>query len=112
MSPVCQVGRTVSYVTMSAKRKKRAREMMREQGITYMAALRQIDRFNAMTRKETKMPQESEPLGEVGYQAYATATGGKTFDGRDMPKWSELPQRIRDAWTAAAEAITVAWDPK
>ncbi len=43
--------------------------------------------------------------GQAGYDAYAQCTGGKTFDGRDMPLWSELPQRIQDAWNAAAEAI-------
>lgn len=43
--------------------------------------------------------------GEVGYKAYALSTGGKTFDGRDMPAWEELPERIRGAWEAAASAI-------
>lgn len=38
------------------------------------------------------------------YEAYARSTGGKTFDGRPMPTWNELPQRIRDAWAAGAEA--------
>jgi hypothetical protein len=42
--------------------------------------------------------------GMVGYEAYAKSTGGKTFDGRDMPKWADLPQRIRDAWNAVAAA--------
>lgn len=44
--------------------------------------------------------------GQIGYEAYADATGGKTFDGREMPKWSELPERIENAWEAAAAAIT------
>lgn len=43
-------------------------------------------------------------IGRIGYEAYANSTGGKTFDGRDMPKWEELPQRIRDAWHAAGGA--------
>ncbi len=43
--------------------------------------------------------------GQVGYQAYAESTGGKTFDGRDMPSWEELPGRIQAAWDAAAKAI-------
>jgi hypothetical protein len=42
---------------------------------------------------------------EVGYAAYAVSTGGKTFDGRDMPEWPELPDSIKSAWGAAAEAI-------
>jgi len=44
-------------------------------------------------------------LGREGYEAYAKSTGGKTFDGRDMPLWSQLPQRIQDAWSEAARAI-------
>ncbi len=44
-------------------------------------------------------------LGREGYEAYAKSTGGKTFDGRDMPLWSSLPHRIQDAWAAAAQAI-------
>jgi hypothetical protein len=48
-------------------------------------------------------------LGQVGYEAYAAHTGGKTFDGRDMPLWAALPERIRDAWEAAAVAMHVAF---
>lgn len=43
--------------------------------------------------------------GSVGYEAYAQSTGGKTFDGRDMPRWEALPERIQKAWTDAALAI-------
>jgi hypothetical protein len=42
---------------------------------------------------------------ELAYLAYAKSTGGKTFDGRDMPTWDALPERIREAWRAAALAI-------
>lgn len=45
------------------------------------------------------------PLGSVGYEAYAQSTGGKTFDGRDMPRWSDLPERIQKAWNDASLAI-------
>ena len=44
-------------------------------------------------------------LGKTGYEAYAKYTGGKTFDGRDMPTWDALPENIREAWRAAARAI-------
>ncbi len=44
-------------------------------------------------------------LARVGYEAYAKQTGGKTFDGCDMPGWDQLPDRIKDAWHAAATAI-------
>lgn len=46
--------------------------------------------------------------GQRGYEAYAAFTGGKTFDGRNMPSWSELPDRIKGAWEAAADAIRTA----
>lgn len=45
-------------------------------------------------------------LAEAGYEAYAKNTGGKTYDGKDMPKWSALPDRTKNAWTAAADSIT------
>lgn len=51
-------------------------------------------------------------LGQVGYLAYAKSTGGKTYDGRDMPGWDDLPDAIKDAWRAAATAIEGAIAPK
>lgn len=42
----------------------------------------------------------------VAYDAYAAFTGGKTFDGRDMPTWENLPERIQNAWRAAVAAVT------
>ena len=44
-------------------------------------------------------------LGKTGYEAYAQSTGGKTFDGRDMPLWDDLPSRVKDAWNAATVAV-------
>lgn len=54
---------------------------------------------------------ESKSRGQIGYEAYATSTGGKTFDGRDMPTWLDLPERIQAAWEAAAIAIVEAARP-
>jgi hypothetical protein len=48
---------------------------------------------------------ETAGLGRWGYEAYARSTGGKTFDGRAMPAWSELPDRIQRAWDEAAFAV-------
>lgn len=47
----------------------------------------------------------------LAYDAYAQYTGGKTYDGREMPKWLELPARIRNAWRAAAAAARVEGQP-
>jgi len=38
------------------------------------------------------------------YEAYAQVTGGKTFDGRDMPQYADLGDTIQAAWVAAATA--------
>lgn len=44
-------------------------------------------------------------FARAGYEAYAANTGWKTFDGRAMPKWDDLPPRIKDAWQAGAKQI-------
>jgi hypothetical protein len=50
-------------------------------------------------------------LGQIGYEAYAQSTGGKTFDGREMPTWQEIKDRegetpkVTTAWEAAAGAV-------
>ena len=50
-------------------------------------------------------------MGQIGYEAYAESTGGKTFDGRDMPTWEQIREREGDvpkvtrAWEAAAAKI-------
>lgn len=50
-------------------------------------------------------------LGQVGYEAYAKSTGGKTFDGRAMPTWEQVcaeKPHVAKAWRDAAEAIKAA----
>ena len=45
-------------------------------------------------------------VARTAYEAYARSMGGKTYDGRDMPQWRELPQHIQVAWeTAARHAV-------
>jgi hypothetical protein len=56
------------------------------------------------------LPDENE-LAQGSYEAYAEATGGKTFDGRDMPAWENLGEKIQGAWrAAAAKAISMRVD--
>lgn len=43
--------------------------------------------------------------GQIGYEAYATSTGGRTYDGKQMPLWTSLPTNITAAWEAAARAV-------
>lgn len=45
-------------------------------------------------------------LARFGYQAYASASGGKNFQGNPMPTWDELPETIRDYWRAAARVLS------
>jgi hypothetical protein len=51
----------------------------------------------------------------IGYDAYRSASGGTTYDGRPMPTWDELEalphgERTRRLWEAAAMAIGEAAD--
>lgn len=47
----------------------------------------------------------AQEVAQAGYEGYAECTGGKTFDGRDMPLWADLPDRTKTAWVAAAAGI-------
>lgn len=42
---------------------------------------------------------------QTAYAAYSQATGGLTHDGRPMPAWDDLGDRIRHAWASAALAL-------
>ena len=59
----------------------------------------------------TEAPVDGFYYARIGYDGYAASTGGKTFDGRTMPKWDELPDRIKEAWRAAANAILAGGAP-
>ncbi len=65
-----------------------------------------------MDEKESAVGQDATQEGapginfaRVAYEAYAEFTGGKTFDGRDMPAWPDLTTRIQSAWGAAIAAV-------
>lgn len=44
-------------------------------------------------------------LGKVGNDAYNAVRGGLTHDGKPIPAWNELPEGIRAAWEASAQAV-------
>lgn len=45
-------------------------------------------------------------LGRTGYEAYARHAEHKSLiSGEPLPLWPELPEPIRQAWDAAADAI-------
>lgn len=55
--------------------------------------------------------QEPEPAktpGQVAYEAYFDAVGGRSYDGHALQSWEGLnhqPPVIRNAWEAAAQAV-------
>ncbi|MEI5522550.1 hypothetical protein WB388_18265 [Streptomyces brasiliscabiei] len=44
-------------------------------------------------------------LAQYAYAAYGASTNHRTHDGRQMPEWEELGDRIQQAWVAAAAAV-------
>src|ERR1700735_440174 len=49
-------------------------------------------------------PDDLDERAKNAYRAYFDHTGWKTFDGRDMPLWMDLGEKIQGAWKAAAGA--------
>lgn len=47
---------------------------------------------------------DMETLARRAYDAYAMKTGGRSFEGRAMASWPDLPERVREAWAEAAAA--------
>lgn len=47
--------------------------------------------------------------GQVAYDAYGRVTDRKNYQGLPMPGWQELPPKIKEAWEAAAEAVSHAF---
>lgn len=49
-----------------------------------------------------------EDLARVGFEAYTASTGGKTWDGKDVPPYDAIREsapHVAKAWEAAAAAI-------
>lgn len=46
-------------------------------------------------------------LGETAWNAYRDAVGGTTYDDRPLPEWSDLGDRQRAGWEAAASAVVL-----
>jgi hypothetical protein len=43
--------------------------------------------------------------GREAFNTYGFAVGGLTWDGKPIPQWEELTDRIRLAWVMAANAV-------
>jgi hypothetical protein len=44
-------------------------------------------------------------IGRIGFEAYAKQVGGKTYDGKDIPKWEDVGKVVQDGWRAAGVAV-------
>lgn len=44
-------------------------------------------------------------LAMKGYESYGKVTNFKNYQGLPMPTWDALPEKIKEAWMAAASAI-------
>lgn len=58
------------------------------------------------------METESKTYAQTAFEAYVEAVGGKTYDGKDIPKWNDLTDSVRDAWAKASGAVIEAYDPE
>lgn len=43
--------------------------------------------------------------GQEAFATYSFAVSGLTWDGKPIPKWEELTDKIRLAWVMAANAV-------
>lgn len=46
-----------------------------------------------------------EQLGQAAFNAYGDAVGWRTHGGAEMPTWTQVGERIREAWSRAAEVV-------
>lgn len=44
-------------------------------------------------------------LAKIAFDAYNKEAGGKTWDGRDIPPFSDVGDKVQANWDAAAAAI-------
>ena len=49
--------------------------------------------------------------GQVAYEAYVVAVGGRSVKGDPLPAWADQSKRIQGAWIAAADAVLQAKPP-
>ena len=37
-------------------------------------------------------------FGQIAFEAYSESVGGKTWDGKEIPPYEDLPDPIKTAW--------------
>lgn len=78
-------------------------------GEQYKQAWHKFARLQIVKQRPAQITDEAiARLAQAGYEGYAARTGGKTFDGRPMPAWSDLPPHTVEAWKSASHAIIAA----
>ncbi len=50
--------------------------------------------------------QLDKSLGQIAFEAYVEAAGGKTYDAKPIPTWENLTDVVRDGWETA---VIAAW---
>ncbi len=50
---------------------------------------------------------ETDPtiLGKTCFEGYREDMGGETFDGRPIPEWDDLGDKVRSGWIAGAQKV-------
>ena len=43
--------------------------------------------------------------GRTAYRAYCDAVDWRSVKGEPLPQWEQLPQPIREAWSASAKQV-------
>lgn len=51
-------------------------------------------------------------LAEKAFSAYNEEAGGKTWDGKEIPPFSEVGEKVRNNWIAAAKKVVDETFPK
>lgn len=51
-------------------------------------------------------------LAKKAFDAYNIKAGGKTWDGRDIPPFEDVGEKVQANWMAAVEAILEEVSPK
>lgn len=65
------------------------------------------------TTQRAQAPEPTKTLGQVGFEAHNSHPGAhgpwKTFDGREIPRWEDLPGEAgaltRERWEVQAEVV-------
>ncbi len=81
-------------------------------GVFRAVALGFYGRVVPAGRSVTDLPRiEDADVGRIAYEAYSEAADWKTFDGRPIPPWTELPDAppdgygTREKWVVAVQAV-------